>query len=130
MSAPTVGAHLKPMISEHSPGNLQTIHIATKSWVWWPYFYLSEPDSKENLNLFSDVIVSWKQSAIQAHFINPRDMKHPVGQEAMWLIRMTGTQTRCQGPLIRHVNDKAMCGETCGTSRLKAASSLLHICRM
>ena len=99
--------YIQPLISEKSPKNLETIRIGTKSLAWWPYRFLSESDSKAVLDLFSEVVSSGKQLAIQAHFSHSRELENPACQEAIRLIRMTGAQIRCQAPLIRHVNNTA-----------------------
>jgi L-lysine 2,3-aminomutase len=72
---------------------------------WWPYRYVTDADAKEMLQLFSDIIASGKHLTLQAHFSHPREVDHPVTQEAIRLVRMTGAQVRSQAPLIKHVND-------------------------
>ncbi|KAI9700671.1 MAG: hypothetical protein M1836_002040 [Candelina mexicana] len=105
MPAPVLRSYIDPLISDNAPRHLETIRIGTKSLAWWPYKYLSDPESKDVLKLFSDVVQSGRQLAFQAHFSHPRELEHPAAQEAMRLIRMTGAQVRCQAPLIKHVND-------------------------
>ena len=105
--ATVLRGYIQPLISEGGPQSLETIRIGTKSLAWWPYRFLSEPDSKDVLGLFSDIVSSGKQLAIQAHFSHPRELENPATQEAIRIVRMTGAQIRCQGPLIRHVNDTA-----------------------
>ncbi|KAI9877109.1 MAG: hypothetical protein M1830_004760 [Pleopsidium flavum] len=99
--------YIEPLISKSGPRHLETIRIGTKSLAWWPYKYTSDPESKEVLALLAEVVDSGRQLALQAHFSHPRELEHPVTQEAMRLIRMTGAQIRCQAPLIKHVNDDA-----------------------
>lgn len=107
MSANVLRGYVEPLIGEDGPPNLATIRIGTKSLAWWPYRYLSDPDSEDVLKVFEEITQSGRQVAIQAHFSHPRELEHPATQEAIRLIRMTGAQIRCQGPLIKHVNDSA-----------------------
>lgn len=99
-------SYLEPLFADPSaPQTLDTIRIGSKSLAWWPYKYTTDPDAKETLSLFEDVVKSGKQLAFQAHFSHPRELQHPVAQQAIRNIRMTGAQIRGQAPLIRHVND-------------------------
>ena len=109
MPAATLRRYLDPLLAEDGPSNLSTIRIGSKSLAWWPYRYVTDPDAKDLLDLFSDVTKSGRQLALQAHFTHPRELEHPVAQEAIRLIRMTGAQIRTQAPLIKGVND---CPET------------------
>ena len=104
-TAAILRSYIKPLISDDGPPNLETIRIGTKSLAWWPYRFLSEPDSKDVLDLFSNIISSGRHLTIQAHFSYPRELENSATQKAIRLIRMTGAQIRCQGPLIKHVND-------------------------
>lgn len=105
MRALTLRKYIEPLLS--GVDSLDTIRIGTKSLPYWPYRYLSDPDSKAILDLFSEVSAAGKHLTIQAHFSHSRELEHPAVQEAIKIIRMTGAQIRCQGPLIRHVNDSA-----------------------
>lgn len=105
MPANTLRGYIEPLIGPNGPPHLSTIRIGTKSLAWWPYRYISDPDSEDVLRLFEEVVASGRQLAIQAHFSHPKELQHPAAQEAIRLIRMTGAQIRSQGPLIKHVND-------------------------
>ena len=107
MSSDTLGRYIRPLLRDPKTECLSTIRLGTKSLAYWPYRYLSDPDSAALLRLFSDVVDTGKHITIQAHFSHPRELEHPAAQEAIRLIRMTGAQIRCQGPLIRRVNDDA-----------------------
>jgi L-lysine 2,3-aminomutase len=107
MDTATLRHYLGPLYGPGSPPHLNTIRIGTKSLAWWPYRYVTDPDAKETLELFSEIVKSGKHLTIQAHFSHPREVEHPVAQEAIRLIRMTGAQIRSQAPLIRNVNDDA-----------------------
>lgn len=99
-------SYLEPLYAgPNSPKTLDTIRIGSKSLAWWPYKYTTDPDAKQTLSLFEEVVKSGKQLAFQAHFSHPRELEHPAAQAAIRNIRMTGAQIRGQAPLIRHVND-------------------------
>lgn len=107
MPASTMRRYIEPLIGANAPPHLNTIRIGTKSLAWWPYRYVTDPDAKEMLQLFGNITASGRHLTIQAHFTHPREVEHPVAQEAIRLIRMTGAQIRSQAPLINHVNDDA-----------------------
>ncbi|KAK4574353.1 hypothetical protein LTR86_002115 [Recurvomyces mirabilis] len=107
MPASTLRHYLEPLFGPGSPPHLDTIRIGTKSLAWWPYRFVHDPDAADILRLFSEITASGKHLTIQAHFSHPREVEHPVTQEAIRLIRMTGAQIRSQAPLIKHVNDQA-----------------------
>ncbi|KAF2093313.1 hypothetical protein NA57DRAFT_81645 [Rhizodiscina lignyota] len=105
MSASALRHYTKGLYGPDSPPHFNTIRIGTKSLAWWPYRFVTDPDAKETLKLFSEIVNSGKHLTIQAHFSHPREVEHPVAQEAIKLIRMTGAQIRSQAPLINHVNN-------------------------
>ncbi|GAB7355315.1 hypothetical protein MBLNU459_g5848t2 [Dothideomycetes sp. NU459] len=106
MSPEVLSSYLEPLIEgPGAPQNLDTIRIGSKSLAWWPYKYTTDPEAKDILALFEHVVRSGKQLAFQAHFSHPRELEHPVAQQAIRNVRMTGAQIRGQAPLIRHVND-------------------------
>ena len=104
MPAPILRRYIQPLLDK-SLENLHTIRIGSKSLAYWPWRFVTDPDSKQILDLFSEVIRSGRQLAFQAHFSHPQELETPVVQEAIRLIRSTGAQIRCQAPLIRRVND-------------------------
>ena len=108
MSAENLRKYVDPLITgPKAPATLKTIRIGSKSLAWWPYKYTTDPEAKDILNLFEEVVGSGRQMAFQAHFSHPRELEHPAAQEAIRNIRMTGATIRAQAPLIRHVNDSA-----------------------
>lgn len=107
MSSRTLRSYISPLLNNCDTEHLCTIRLGTKSLAYWPYRYFSDPDSKLLLQLFDEVVESGKHLTIQAHFSHPRELEHPAAQEAMRLIKMTGAQIRCQGPLIKRINDSA-----------------------
>ena len=107
MLSKTLRKYIIPLLRDRQTENLTTIRIGTKSLAYWPLRYISDPDSKDLLDLFADISRSGKHLTLQAHFSHPRELQTTAVQEAIRLIRMTGAQIRCQAPLIRHVNDDA-----------------------
>ena len=105
MSSRTLRNYILPLLNDPGTEHLSTIRLGTKSLAYWPYRFSSDPDSKSLLQLFSEIINSGKHVTIQAHFSHPRELEHPAAQNSMRLIKMTGAQIRCQGPLIRRIND-------------------------
>ena len=107
MSSRVLRGYISPLLHDRDTEHLNTIRLGTKSLAYWPYRFSSDSDSKSLLQLFAEVVGSGKHLTIQAHFSHPRELEHPAAQEAMRLIKMTGAQIRCQGPLIRRINDSA-----------------------
>lgn len=112
MSASTLRHYTEVLFGPDSPPHLNTIRIGTKSLAWWPYRFVTDVDAKATLQLFSEIVKSGKHLTIQAHFTHLREVEHPVAQEAIRLIRMTGAQIRSQAPLIRHVNNDPVMWES------------------
>ncbi|MFN8673016.1 MAG: lysine 2,3-aminomutase [Candidatus Sericytochromatia bacterium] len=85
--------------------NIQTIRIGTKSLSYWPYRFISEPDSDELLFLFEKIVKSGKNLAIMAHFNHPVELSTNEVKEAIIKIRSTGAQIRTQSPVLKNIND-------------------------
>jgi L-lysine 2,3-aminomutase len=107
MPAHVLRRYIAPLLNGQDTGHLATVRIGTKSLSYWPYRYLSDPDSRALLDLFAEITAAGKHLTIQAHFTHPREVESPAVQEAIRVIRMTGAQIRCQSPLVRHGNDHA-----------------------
>lgn len=84
---------------------LKTIRIGTKSLSFWPYRFLTDPDSKELLNLLSRVNERGIHVALMAHINHPRELETDAVKEAIAQIRNTGSNIRSQSPLLQHIND-------------------------
>lgn len=102
LTARLLASYIEPLLKlEH----LQTIRIGTKSLSYWPYRYLSDPDSEELLRLFEKITATGKNLSVQAHFSHPVELSTYAVQEAIRRIRNTGAQIRTQSPLLKHIND-------------------------
>ncbi len=86
--------------------HIRSIRIGTKSLSYWPYRYLTDPDSDDIIRLFDRVIKSGKNLSIQAHFNHPVELSTEAVEQAIRRIRSTGAQIRTQSPLLRHINDR------------------------
>jgi len=106
MKAEILGRYLQAVLEADLP-QLKTIRIGTKSLSFWPYRYLSDPDSAEVLHWFRKVNDAGKHLALMAHFNHPRELETDAVNEAVRRIRETGSQIRTQSPLLKHINDKA-----------------------
>ena len=98
--------YLEPLI-EPEFDHVQTVRIGTKSLTFWPYRYLSDPDSDELLRLLERMVRNGKHIALMAHFNHWREMETRPAREAIRRIRDTGAVIRTQAPLLRHINDDA-----------------------
>ncbi|RUO25950.1 lysine 2,3-aminomutase [Aliidiomarina minuta] len=87
--------------------HVQTIRIGSKSLTFWPYRYITDPDSEELLELLETLVKAGKHVSFMAHFNHPQEMRTEVCREAIRRIRATGVQIRCQAPLLRNLNDDA-----------------------
>jgi len=104
MSARHLAAYLEPLIEAKLP-NLRRIRIGTKALTYWPYKFLTDPDSAELLALLRKVSRSGIHLALMAHFNHWRELEPQPVQDAIARIRETGAEIRTQSPLLRHIND-------------------------
>lgn len=84
--------------------HLKTIRIGTKSLSYWPYRFVSDPDSKDVLRLFEKVVKSGRHLAIMANFNHPVELSTDIVHKAIKNIRQTGATIRSQSPLLNHIN--------------------------
>lgn len=105
MNAKALAGYLEPFLSPSIP-NLRTIRIGTKTLAYWPYRYLTDPDSDDILRLFERIVKTGRNLAVMAHFNHPVELSTKAVAEAIRRIQSTGAQIRTQSPLLRHINDK------------------------
>lgn len=106
MKASVLDTYISRLL-EADLAHLQTIRIGSKSLSFWPYRYLSDPDTEEVLQIFKKVSDSGKSLAFMAHFNHPRELETEAVQKAIKKIRATGAQIRTQSPLLNHINASA-----------------------
>jgi KamA family protein len=87
--------------------HLQTVRIGTKALTFWPYRFVTDRDADDLLRLLGELVDAGKHVALMAHYNHWRELDTPVAREAIRRVRETGANIRSQGPLIRHVNDRA-----------------------
>jgi len=104
MKSSVFGRYIEALLNANLP-QLKTIRIGTKSLSFWPYRYLTDPDAKEMLDIFSRVNDHGLHVALMAHFNHHKELETDAVQEAVGKIRATGTQIRTQSPLLQHIND-------------------------
>ena len=85
--------------------NLRTIRIGTKALSYWPYKFLTDPDSEEMLQTFQKITDSGLHLALMGHFNHLNEMLTPAAKAAIGEVRKTGAQIRTQSPLLTHIND-------------------------
>lgn len=96
--------YLEPLLKPELD-HVQTVRIGTKSLTFWPYRYVTDPDSDELLRLLERLVEGGKHVALMAHFNHWREMETRPVREAIRRIRDTGAVIRTQAPLLRHIND-------------------------
>ena len=104
MKASILEKYIETILNADLP-NLKTIRIGTKSLSFWPYRYLTDPDSDQVLDVFRKVTDRGLHLAFMAHFNHARELSTDAVKEAVSRIRDTGAQIRTQSPLLRHIND-------------------------
>ncbi|MFG2522010.1 KamA family radical SAM protein [Streptomyces sp. NPDC048527] len=104
MSTEVLRRTVEPLLGIES---VQSIRIGTKSLAFWPYRFVTDRDADDLLRLFAQVAESGRNLALMAHFTHPQELHPAVVREAMRRIRDTGAVIRCQGPLVRGINDSA-----------------------
>lgn len=106
MKASIMKKYLDAIMDADIP-HLKTIRIGSKSLSFWPYRFISDPDSEEMLDLFRQVSDRGLNLAFMAHFNHHRELETDAVKEAVSRIRNTGAQIRTQSPLLKHINDDA-----------------------
>ena len=105
LNSKQLGKYLDSVASDPELEHIQTVRIGSKSLAYWPYKFVTEPDTKDLLALLKRVVDSGKHVSLMAHFSHPAELSTPVVREAIKNLRATGIQIRCQAPLINHINN-------------------------
>lgn len=104
MKAKTLAGYLRPLLDARI-GHLHTIRIGSKALAYWPYRFITDDDSAELLELFSEVKQAGKHLAFMAHFNHPVELRGQTVKKAIGRIMDTGAIIRTQSPVLRHIND-------------------------
>jgi len=105
MSASRITDYVNALL-DNSLQNIQTIRFGTKAFAYWPYRFLSDPDSDDLLRLFDKIVRAGKNLAFMAHFNHPVELSTKAAQDAIRRVRATGAQIRTQSPVLNHINYK------------------------
>jgi L-lysine 2,3-aminomutase len=106
MKTTVLRRYIEPLLEDEF-NHLVSIRIGTKATAYWPYRFLTDPDSDDLLKLFEEMRKAGRHVAIMAHYSHPRELETPAAQEALRRIIDTGAVVRCQAPVVRRVNDNA-----------------------
>ncbi|MCJ8292054.1 MAG: lysine 2,3-aminomutase [Crocinitomicaceae bacterium] len=87
--------------------SVKVIRIGTKSLAWWPFRFTTDKDADALIALFEYIISKGKHLNICAHFTHARELENREVQKAIRRIQSTGAVIRCQGPLVKDINDSA-----------------------
>ena len=85
--------------------SVQVIRTSSKSLAWWPYRFVTDKDADDLLRYFEHIQSKGKHFCFIAHFTHPRELENEIVQEAIRRILSTGAVIRCQGPLVKGIND-------------------------
>ena len=105
MSASRIAAYVDALLDKRLQ-NIQTIRFGTKSFAFWPYRFLTDPDSDDLMRIFDKIVRTGKNLAIMAHFSHPVELSTNAVQESIRRVRSTGAQIRTQSPVLNHINNK------------------------
>jgi KamA family protein len=97
-------AYLEPLLHPDFD-HIQTIRIGTKALTFWPYRFLTDPDSDALIALLERLVQGGKHLSIMAHFNHWRELSTEVAEAAVARLRSTGAEIRSQGPALAHIND-------------------------
>jgi KamA family protein len=106
MNARRLREYLEPLLHP-SLGHVQTIRIGTKALTYWPYRFLSDPDTESLLDLFRELIDGGKNIALMAHINHWREISTDAAQRAVRRLKQIGIVIRSQAPILRHINAEA-----------------------
>ena len=105
MNSSRIATYVDALLDKNLP-NIQTIRFGTKTFAYWPYRFLSDPDSDDLLRIFDKIVRTGKNLAIMAHFNHPVELTTNAVQDAIRRVRATGAQIRTQSPVLNHINYK------------------------
>ncbi len=106
MKASILKRYINAILKADLP-HIKSIRIGTKALTFWPYRFLTDPDSQEILDLFKKVSDKGIHLALMAHFNHHNELNTEAVADAVSAIHLTGAQIRTQSPVIRHINDSS-----------------------
>ena len=75
MPTQTLQNYIVPLLHGKDVQHLNTIRPGIKSLAYWPYRYLTNPDSRLLLDLLTEVTQVGKHLTIQPHFSYPCELE-------------------------------------------------------
>ncbi|SEL68313.1 L-lysine 2,3-aminomutase [Aquimarina amphilecti] len=102
LKASAIKKYIDPVLEIES---VQVIRINSKALAWWPYRFTTDKDAAALLELFRYIQSKGKHLNFCAHFTHAKELENEVVKEAIQKIRETGAVIRCQGPLVKGIND-------------------------
>jgi len=105
MKTSHIAAYVDALLDSSLP-NIQTIRFGTKAFAYWPFRFLTDPDSDELMRVFDKIVRTGRNLAIMAHFNHPVELSTNVVEESIRRVRSTGAQIRTQSPVLNHINYK------------------------
>ncbi len=106
MHADVLRLYVEPFLGREFD-HIQAIRIGSKTLAYWPFRYISDPDSEKILKLFRQVVKAGKHLAFQAHISHPRELQTLHARTAIRNIQETGAIIRSQSPILNHINNSA-----------------------
>ncbi|MEX0981622.1 MAG: lysine 2,3-aminomutase [Bacteroidales bacterium] len=106
MKASILKRYINAILKADLP-HVKSIRIGTKALSFWPYRFLTDPDSQEIIDLFKRVSDKGIHLALMAHFNHDNELNTDAVADAVSAIHLTGAQIRTQSPVIRHINDSS-----------------------
>ena len=104
MRARTLAAYIDAIL-DAGLDHIRTIRFGTKSLAYWPYRFVTDPDSSELLDALARITASGRHLAIMAHFNHPQELRTEAVRAAIKALKGVGAEIRTQSPLLRHIND-------------------------
>jgi L-lysine 2,3-aminomutase len=102
LNAETLKKYISPVLEV---GSVQVIRISSKSLAWWPYRFTTDKDADALLELFEYIRSKGKHFNFCAHFTHSRELESDEVKKAIQRINASGAVIRCQGPLVKGIND-------------------------
>ncbi len=110
MRANVLRYYIDPILDAKDTGyisNLRTIRFGTKSVLYWPFRFLTDPDANDLLALFREIRDTGLHLTLPLHINHWRELEPRETQLAIERILETGAILRSQSPLLRHINDNS-----------------------
>ncbi|MBW6515076.1 MAG: lysine 2,3-aminomutase [Candidatus Cloacimonetes bacterium] len=84
--------------------HIKHIRIGTKVLSYWPYRFLSDPDSDDLLRTLEKVVKAGKHLALMVHFNHYRELETEAVEKATKRLHNIGAILRTQAPILRNIN--------------------------